>query len=164
MAATKIDLLDAANRHEFREDLYFRLGVAELHIPPLTQRREDIPLLYTHFLREFAGQYQREVPEVPREHIERLVSRTWRGNVRELRNAAERHVLGIGGGAQHPTVKRLVASRLPEQMDDVEANLHSLGTDGKQRQHTGGGRRTWHPAPHAQRKNAPLQSRAQGFR
>ncbi len=50
----------------------------------------------THFLREFAGQYQREVPEVPREHIERLVSRAWRGNVRELRNAAERHVLGIG--------------------------------------------------------------------
>ncbi len=94
-----------------------------MHIPPLNQRREDIPLLYTHFLREFAGQYQREVPEVPREHIERLVSRAWRGNVRELRNAAERHVLGIGGGAATPDGETSRRKPLPEQMDDVEATF-----------------------------------------
>ena len=121
VAATKIDLLDAASRREFREDLYFRLGVAELHIPPLNQRREDVPLLYTHFLHEFAGQYQREVPEVSRDDIERLMSRAWRGNVRELRNVAERHVLGLGGGTAVLDGEAIRRKPLPEQMDAVEA-------------------------------------------
>lgn len=122
IAATKTDLLDAANRHEFREDLYFRLGVAELHIPPLAQRREDIPLLFSHFVREFANQYQRDEPVVSRADIEHLMSRAWRGNVRELRNAAERHVLGLGGkaggGLDGDGARR---KPLPEQMDAVEA-------------------------------------------
>jgi two-component system, NtrC family, C4-dicarboxylate transport response regulator DctD len=122
IAATKTDLLDAANRHEFREDLYFRLGVAELHIPPLNQRREDIPLLFSHFLQEFAGQYQRETPEISREDIERLMSRSWRGNVRELRNVAERHVLGLGGRTAGLTESDAGRRKpLPEQMDAVEA-------------------------------------------
>lgn len=122
VAATKTDLLDAAGRREFREDLYFRLGVAELHIPPLNQRREDIPLLFSHFLKEFAGKYQRDVPDISRDDIERLMSRAWRGNVRELRNVAERQVLGLGGRAAG-LVDSDPARRkpLPEQMDAVEA-------------------------------------------
>lgn len=121
VAATKIDLLDAANRREFREDLYFRLNVAELFIPPLNQRREDIPLLFSHFVAEFAAQHQREVLEVSRGDIERLVSRTWRGNVRELRNVAERHVLGVGGRAGLLDGDAGRRKPLPEQMDAVEA-------------------------------------------
>ena len=61
IAATKADLLDAAKRREFREDLYFRLGVAELRIPSLNNRREDIPLLFEHFAQEFSNVYQRPV-------------------------------------------------------------------------------------------------------
>ncbi len=122
IAATKIDLLDAANRREFREDLYFRLGVAELNIPPLNQRREDIPLLFTHFVREFSQHYQRNAPEVVGEDIERLKAHSWRGNVRELRNVAERHVLALGGKIANaldgPTGAR---KPLPDQMDSVEA-------------------------------------------
>jgi two-component system C4-dicarboxylate transport response regulator DctD len=125
IAATKTNLLDAANRHEFREDLYFRLGVAELHIPPLNRRREDIPLLFTNFLREFANQYQRELVEVSQDDIERLMSHPWRGNVRELRNVAERHVLGLGnkqtGVAAVLDGDGVRRKSLPEQMDAVEA-------------------------------------------
>jgi len=121
IAATKIDLLDAANRREFREDLYFRLGVAELRIPPLNQRRQDIPLLFTHFVHEFSAQYRREEPEVSRDDIERLMSHSWRGNVRELRNVAERHVLGLGGkisGVLDDVTGK--GKPLPDQLDAVE--------------------------------------------
>ena len=121
IAATKIDLLDAANRREFREDLYFRLGVAELRIPPLNQRRQDIPLLFTHFVHEFSAQYRREEPEVSRDDIEHLMSHSWRGNVRELRNVAERHVLGLGGkisGVLDDVTGK--GKPLPDQLDAVE--------------------------------------------
>jgi two-component system C4-dicarboxylate transport response regulator DctD len=118
VAATKTDLLEAAGRREFREDLYFRLGVAELFIPPLNERREDIPLLFTHFLQDFANSYGREAPRLAREDLERLMAHNWRGNVRELRNFAERHVLGLGGRLDGDGLKR---RPLPEQMDTVEA-------------------------------------------
>jgi two-component system, NtrC family, C4-dicarboxylate transport response regulator DctD len=118
VAATKTDLLEAAGRREFREDLYFRLGVAELFIPPLNERREDIPLLFTHFLQDFANSYGRDVPRLAREELERLMAHNWRGNVRELRNFAERHVLGLGGKLDGDGLKR---RPLPEQMDIVEA-------------------------------------------
>jgi two-component system C4-dicarboxylate transport response regulator DctD len=122
VAATKSDLLAAARRSEFREDLYFRLGVAELRIPPLNDRREDIPLLFEHFAREFAGQHQRNLVRLSGEELERLMSHDWRGNVRELRNIAERLVLGLGRGM--PELLDATGSRrrsLPEQMDAVEA-------------------------------------------
>ena len=118
VAATKTDLLEAAGRREFREDLYFRLGVAELFIPPLNERREDIPLLFMHFLQDFANSYGRDVPRLAREELERLMAHNWRGNVRELRNFAERHVLGLGGRLDGDGSKR---RPLPEQMDTVEA-------------------------------------------
>ncbi|MGL4294964.1 MAG: sigma-54-dependent transcriptional regulator [Aestuariivirga sp.] len=118
VAATKTDLLEAASRREFREDLYFRLGVAELFIPPLNERREDIPLLFTHFLQDFANSYGRDAPRLAREELERLMAHNWRGNVRELRNFAERHVLGLGGKLDGDGLKR---RPLPEQMDTVEA-------------------------------------------
>ena len=121
IAATKIDLLAASGRREFREDLYFRLGVAELHVPQVNQRREDIPLLFRHFVQVFSDQYQRTPPELSHNDIERLMAHDWRGNVRELRNVAERQVLGIGGltgGAldRDPGHRKT----LPEQLDAVE--------------------------------------------
>src|SRR5207237_1725184 len=98
-AATKNDLLEAANRNEFREDLYFRLNVAELHIPPLNERREDIPLLFEHFAQELAARHARDVPKLSPDDIQLLMARDWRGNVRELRNITERFVLQLGAHA-----------------------------------------------------------------
>ena len=121
IAATKTDLLAASGRREFREDLYFRLGVAELHVPPLNQRREDIPLLFSHFVQGFSDQYQRTAPELSHNDIERLMAHDWRGNVRELRNVAERQVLGIGGLAGGALERDPGHQKsLPEQIDAVE--------------------------------------------
>lgn len=124
VAATKTDLREAANRREFREDLYYRLNVAELHIPPLNDRRDDIPLLFSHFVDEFATRHQAQPPALAPSDSQALIAHDWRGNVRELRNVAERFVLGLGtlpgilhdgeGAARRP---------LPDQMDAIEAML-----------------------------------------
>ncbi|PUB88123.1 MAG: DNA-binding response regulator [gamma proteobacterium symbiont of Ctena orbiculata] len=93
VAATKIDLKAAADRGEFREDLYYRLNVVTLELPPLRERREDIPLLFQHFLLVAAARYGKVAPAMPDNISQKLMSFNWPGNVRELRNAAERFVL-----------------------------------------------------------------------
>jgi len=93
IAATKVDLREAANRGEFREDLYYRLNVVCIDIPPLRDRREDIPLLFKHFSLLASSQYGREVAPLEPDQMQALVSQLWPGNVRELRNVAERYVL-----------------------------------------------------------------------
>ncbi len=93
VAATKTDLRDAADRGEFREDLYYRLNVVALEVPPLRQRREDIPLLFQHFTLVASARYEKEIPSLSAEHLPLLMAHTWPGNVRELRNLAERYVL-----------------------------------------------------------------------
>ena len=93
VAATKIDLRRAADAGAFREDLYYRLNVLTLEIPPLRNRREDIPLLFQHFLLAACARYGREVDSPRPEQLHALMAHDWPGNVRELRNAAERYVL-----------------------------------------------------------------------
>ncbi|MES9812621.1 MAG: sigma-54-dependent transcriptional regulator [Candidatus Thiodiazotropha sp.] len=93
VAATKVDLKAAADRGEFREDLYYRLNVVTLELPPLRERREDIPLLFQHFLLVAAARYGKVAPAMPDNISQKLMSFNWPGNVRELRNAAERFVL-----------------------------------------------------------------------
>lgn len=95
MAATKTDLLNPPKDHPFRSDLYYRLSVVVLEVPPLRERREDIPMLLSHFMLQAALRYEREVPELEGSTMTDLLSRTWPGNVRELRNMADRLVLGI---------------------------------------------------------------------
>ena len=99
VAATKVDLLALCREGRFREDLYYRLSVATVDLPPLRERREDVPLLFEHFLMDAAARHQRDVPELTAGHTQRLLGYHWPGNVRELRNVAERVVLGIAGGA-----------------------------------------------------------------
>ena len=98
IAATKVDLLALSAEQRFRADLYYRLNVAVIDIPPLRERREDIPLLFSHFLLQAALRYERPVPEVSPPHMRELMMHPWPGNVRELRNAADRFVLGLPGG------------------------------------------------------------------
>lgn len=95
IAATKPDLLEEARAGRFREDLAYRLNVAELRLPSLRERREDIPLLFTHFARAAAQRLGRPMPELTGAQLGQLLSHDWPGNVRELANAAERHVLGL---------------------------------------------------------------------
>jgi len=96
IAATKPDLLDEARAGRFREDLAYRLTVAELRLPPLRERREDIPLLYEHFAQNAGERLGRSAAPLSGAQLSRLLSHDWPGNVRELANAAERQVLGLG--------------------------------------------------------------------
>ncbi|WP_455384375.1 sigma-54-dependent transcriptional regulator [Acidihalobacter prosperus] len=93
LAATKVDLREAADRGEFREDLYYRLNVVTLEIPPLRTRREDIPLLFQHFALVAGARFGRETSPLDAAQMPTLLAHPWPGNVRELRNAAERYVL-----------------------------------------------------------------------
>lgn len=95
IAATKVDLKEASTRMEFREDLYYRLNVVNLTLPPLRERREDIPLLFQHFVAEASKRYNYEPGTVPRTFMQNLMTRHWEGNIRELKNESERFVLGL---------------------------------------------------------------------
>lgn len=99
IAATKVDLLELSRQGLFRADLYYRLNVATLTVPPLRERREDVPLLFEHFALQGAARHQRPVPELTAARIQQLLGYDWPGNVRELRNVAERTVLGIEAGS-----------------------------------------------------------------
>jgi len=97
VAASKIDLRKASNEGRFRPDLYYRLSVVELAVPPLRERKEDIPLLFEYFAGLAAEAHGREVRPVSASTVSTLMAQDWPGNVRELRNAAERYALGLGG-------------------------------------------------------------------
>jgi two-component system response regulator HydG len=93
IAATNKDLDDLKNEGAFREDLYYRLNVVRLEIPPLRERREDIPLLARHFLEMFAAKNNKEIKGFTPGAMDRLIRYDWPGNVRELMNAVERGVV-----------------------------------------------------------------------
>jgi two-component system response regulator AtoC len=90
VAATNKTLIDEVAAGRFREDLFYRLNVVPILVPPLRERREDIPLLIDRFLQEFAITYRRARKRLSREAVEFLVSHSWPGNIRELRNLMER--------------------------------------------------------------------------
>ena len=95
VAATKTDLAQLSAEQTFRSDLYFRLNVVSLDIPPLRARREDIPVIFEHHVTQAAQRYAREAPAVSDSLMRELMAYDWPGNVRELANAADRFVLGV---------------------------------------------------------------------
>src|SRR2546425_5676651 len=97
VAATNKDLLAAVATHAFREDLYYRLNVFPLVIPPLRDRREDIPLLIEHFLAMYSRELKREGLTVSSEAKEIMMHHPWTGNIRELQNCIERAVILCDG-------------------------------------------------------------------
>lgn len=124
VAATKVDLGDPTQRGDVREDLYYRLNVVTLRIPPLRERRRDVPLLFAQFLARAAQKYGREVPGLDRSVERHLVENAWSGNVRELVHFAERVALGVAGSVPEARVQEdLVAANLPERLNMIEANL-----------------------------------------
>jgi len=89
IVATNSDLLDSVRRGEFREDLYYRLNVIPIQIPPLRQRREDIPLLVSYLTKKYCAEQKLPLKQVSHEAIKRLIGFDWPGNVRQLENAVE---------------------------------------------------------------------------
>jgi two-component system C4-dicarboxylate transport response regulator DctD len=124
ISAAKPDLLDEVRGGRFREDLFYRLNVATVQIPPLRERREDIPLLFEHFAHEAALRHNREAPPLAPGDLARLLGHDWPGNVRELINAAERHALGLSTPGETAEVGD--RQSLAEQMEAFEAQcLHN---------------------------------------
>jgi two-component system C4-dicarboxylate transport response regulator DctD len=122
IAASKIDLHKASDEGRFRSDLYYRLSVVELMVPPLRERKEDIPLLFTYFATSAALVHGRELRPLSATTVNMLMAQDWPGNVRELRNAAERYALGLGGLALRPQAEETKLS-LAEQVDMFERAL-----------------------------------------
>jgi len=116
IAATNRDLERAIDRGEFREDLYYRLNVVEIHVPPLRERRQEIPLLVATFLARFNAQYGRQKALAP-ETLARLMEHPWSGNVRELENAIRRMVVLTEGeqafAASRPRPRQAPAAAAP---------------------------------------------------
>jgi two-component system, NtrC family, C4-dicarboxylate transport response regulator DctD len=102
IAASKIDLRDASAEGRFRLDLYYRLSVVEIAVPPLRERMEDVPLLFEYFAASASQAHGREPRPVSGATLSSLMAHDWPGNVRELRNAAERYALGLGDGVSGP--------------------------------------------------------------
>jgi transcriptional regulator with GAF, ATPase, and Fis domain len=111
IAATNRDLRQAVEDGEFRDDLYYRLNVVQVHLPPLRERRSDIPLLIDHFLAKFNVRLGRSVQSVDEEAGQRLLSYDWPGNIRELENAIERCILFSEG-------ETVTVSDLPPEIRD----------------------------------------------
>ncbi|MBB3399290.1 MULTISPECIES: sigma-54 dependent transcriptional regulator [unclassified Rhizobium] len=126
VAASKIDLGDPRQRGDFREDLYYRLNVVTISIPPLKERRDDVPLLFGYFAERAASRFKRDVPAIPPSIHRHLREHDWPGNVRELSHFAERFVLGVGHvfgriPAAAPETDETLS--LPDRLERYEAHI-----------------------------------------
>jgi two-component system, NtrC family, response regulator HydG len=128
IAATHVDLPDAVAAGAFRQDLYYRLSVLTIHLPPLRERGSDILLLADHFLDRFADEHETRRPTLSDDARAALLSHSWPGNIRELRNAIERAVLLGGAVLDRDDVVPTVSPRpapaaipFPATMDEIEA-------------------------------------------
>lgn len=144
VAAAKVDLGSTDQRANFREDLFYRLNVVTVSIPPLRERREDIMLLFTYFLQRASVRFKTEPPEMTAALRSHLIEHDWPGNVRELSHFAERVALGLGdiedgqvglavnGGMSLPQAMeqheaKLVRDALSANHGDVRMTIEALG-------------------------------------
>lgn len=133
VAASKDDLKVLSDKKQFRADLYYRIGVAFIELPPLRERREDIPLLFEHFTLLAASRFQRAAPLLNSAQLADLMGHAWPGNVRELRNVADRFVLGLlGDRLTLTTGESAEQCALPEQIEHFE---RAVITDELRRHH-----------------------------
>ncbi|MBD3180656.1 response regulator [Candidatus Poribacteria bacterium] len=138
IAATNKNLEEAIQKGAFREDLYYRINVVPIYIPPLRERKEDIPILVEHFIKKFASKVGNRVKSISDEAIDFLVSYNWRGNVRELENAIERAMVLTDGEvilpehlplppgmgiSQSEKMSLPKTGSLPEKTDEFERQL-----------------------------------------
>jgi formate hydrogenlyase transcriptional activator len=107
VAATNRDLVGMVKRNEFRSDLYYRLNVFPVELPPLRARREDIPALVEHFVEIYARRMGKQIEHIPPESMSALVMYQWPGNIRELQNFIERSIILTSGKVLHPPLASL---------------------------------------------------------
>jgi formate hydrogenlyase transcriptional activator len=124
VAATNRDLKKMAESNQFRSDLYYRLNVFPITVPPLRERREDIPLLAMHFTREYARRLGKNILSIPSDAVETLVRYHWPGNIRELQNLIERSVILTNGETLRIPLQELETNGLPA----TETPSAALGT------------------------------------
>jgi formate hydrogenlyase transcriptional activator len=120
IAATNCDLAAMVEEQRFRSDLFYRLDVFPVRVPPLRERREDIPLLVLHFARHFAGRMKRDYESISPETMKDLCEYDWPGNIRELQNLIERAVILCPG-----PVLRMSARDLQQRVIAVPQSGHS---------------------------------------
>ncbi|HUN92433.1 MAG TPA: sigma-54 dependent transcriptional regulator [Burkholderiaceae bacterium] len=124
IAASKEDLRALSDERRFRADLYYRLGVTFIELPPLRERREDIPLLFERFTLDAARRYGRPAPVIDERTLSVLMAHAWPGNVRELRNVADRYLLGLLGDDLGERLGQGGESMpLVEQLEHIERSL-----------------------------------------
>lgn len=122
ICATKKDLLERVKEGYFREDLFYRLNVVPISIPPLRERKEDIPLLVNYFLKQFVSEYEDALPDVSQEAMDVLMAYDWPGNVRELENIIE-HAVAVSKS------KGISLETLPEYLRKVDIHKDLLSMD-----------------------------------
>ena len=125
IAATNRDLPRMVAEREFREDLYYRLAVFPIHLPPLRERRDDIPLLVEYFVGRFARRMKKSVKEIPTRAMDALSACPWPGNIRELQNFVERAVILTRGECLEVPLEELLALR-PEPISPSPAGTLNL--------------------------------------
>ncbi len=132
VAATNRNLLEMSNRGEFRSDLYYRLNVFPVLLPPLRERREDIPALVSHFAEIYGRRMSRQIEHIPSATMSALTSYEWPGNIRELQNLIERAVIlskdgvlpnPLPAGSTLSTTTTTIASSAPTTLKDSERVL-----------------------------------------
>jgi formate hydrogenlyase transcriptional activator len=128
VAATNRDLAKGIAQHEFRSDLFYRLSVFPVRVPPLRERREDIPLLVRYYVRKFALRMERHIETIPKETMKALTAWSWPGNVRELENLMERSVILSDSAALHVPL-----SEMRSDVHPASAQNHTL--DSAEREH-----------------------------
>jgi formate hydrogenlyase transcriptional activator len=135
IAATNRDLAKSIAQHEFRSDLFYRLSVFPIRVPPLRERREDVPLLVRYFVRKFATRMDRRIETIPKETMKALTAWPWPGNIRELENLMERSVILSDGSALRVPLSELKTESLllaspsdqsPDQSLDSAEREHIL--------------------------------------
>lgn len=123
IAATNRDLAACVEEQKFRADLFYRLNVFPIFVPPLRERPEDIPLLVRHFVQYFARRMNRTIDTIPSETMDALVRHSWPGNIRELQNLIERSVIVSPGPALHVPLTGLHSGNSPSQNGSKQRTL-----------------------------------------
>lgn len=130
IAATNADLQEMVKKGSFRKDLYYRISVVSIFLPPLTERRSDIPLLIEHFLKQVAGSRKRPLPTVTKPVQQALMAYSWPGNIRELRNVVESMVVQDTDGRLELDDLPTEIAPLGQAHDGAAGDGISLGADG----------------------------------
>jgi formate hydrogenlyase transcriptional activator len=119
VAATNRNLVEMVKRSQFRNDLYYRLNVFPVPLPPLRARREDIPALVEHFIEIYARRMDKQIEHIPQETMSALIAYQWPGNIRELQNFIERSVILSSGNVLCPPLASLRAAAETESLEAV---------------------------------------------